>query len=260
MLVTLERRGQVGVILLNDAARRNALSLAIVAGVLDALRESRRAGMRAVVLASSQAAFCAGADIREMLEAGWLEAGGREPGSSGDQPPTPLDLFAALEAEPRPVLAAVDGLALGGGVELVLSCDLVLAGSKASFALPEIGLGVIPNTAIARLPEIVGSRVALDLMLTRRRIDAAEAFRVGLVSQLVEGEPLLDRAIAAAAAIVESAPPTAIATVKRGVARGRGWAEIGALLATMDRAEWEEGFSAFLAKRKPDYSRFWGQS
>jgi enoyl-CoA hydratase/carnithine racemase len=260
MLVTLECRGPVGVILLNDAGRRNALSTAIVEGVLDALAESRRSGAHAIVLASSQPAFCAGADIREMLESGWLEVGSREIGKTHARPPTPLDLFAALEAESRPVLAAVDGLALGGGVELLLSCDLILAGGNASFALPEIGLGVIPNTAIARLPELVGSRVALDLMLTRRRIDAAEALRIGLISQLVEGEPVLDRTVAVAAAIVEGAPPAAVAAVKRGVARGRSWAEIGALLGSMNRAEWEEGFSAFLARRKPDYSRFWGQA
>ncbi len=153
MLVTLERRGTVAVISLNDATRRNALSVGILSGVLNALTESRRDGMRAVVLASTQTAFCAGADIREMLDSGWLEAGPRD----GGAPPTPLDLFAALEAETRPVLAAVDGLALGGGVELVLSCDMALAGTKASFALPEIGLGVIPNTAMARLPGLMAA-------------------------------------------------------------------------------------------------------
>jgi enoyl-CoA hydratase/carnithine racemase len=253
MLVTLERRGDVGVILLNDAARRNALSVKIVTDILDALTESRKAGMRAVVIASSQPAFCAGADIREMLEVGWLEAKGGDAGATLSPP----DLFQALEAETRPVIAAVDGLALGGGVELVLSCDLALAGAKARFALPEIGLGVIPSTAIARLPELVGSRVALELMLTRRRIDAAEALRIGLINQVVEDEAVLGRAVALAESIVEGAPPDAVAAVKRGVGRGRDWNAIHTLLATMARAEWEEGLSAFLDKRKPDYARFW---
>lgn len=253
MLVTLERHGAVAVIVLDDAARRNALSTGLVSGVLDALVQSRRDGMRVVVFASRQPAFCAGADIREMLETGWLETGPRDPAA----PPTPLDLFAALEAETRPVLAAVDGLALGGGVELLLCCDLVIATARASFALPEISLGVIPNTAMARLPGIVGPRAALDLILTRRRFDAAEAVRLGLVSQVVEQSDLLDKAVRLAEAIVTGAPPGAIAAVKRGLDRGPDWPAITALLGTMRREEWTEGFSAFLEKRRPDYDRFW---
>lgn len=251
--MTLERHGTVAVIVLDDAARRNALSTGLVSGVLAALTESLRDGMRAVVLASRQPAFCAGADIREMLETDWLETGPRDAGA----PPTPLDLFAALEAETRPVVAAVDGLALGGGVELLLCCDLVFATARASFALPEISLGVIPNTAMARLPSIVGPRAALDLILTRRRFDAAEAFRLGLVSRVVEQGDLLGAAVQQAEAIVTGAPPGAIAAVKRGLDRGPDWPAITALLNTMRRDEWAVGLSAFLEKRRPDYDHFW---
>lgn len=257
MTVRLERRGDVGVVLLDDAPRRNALSAAVTAGILDALEASRRDGMRAIVIGSAHPWFCGGADIREMLQHGWLESADPADGAQAGSDPTPPDMFAALEAEPRPVLAAVDGLALGGGVELVISCDLAFASAKARFALPEISLGVIPNTAIARLPELVGLRVALDLILTRRRIDAVEALRIGLINNLVQDEPVLDRAVTVAAAIVAGAPPGAIAAVKRGMGRGRDAAAIQALLATMDRREWEEGLSAFLDKRTPDYGRFW---
>ncbi|MEG3126121.1 enoyl-CoA hydratase/isomerase family protein [Sphingomonas sp. GB1N7] len=252
ILVNVERRDAVSVIWLTDAARRNALSVALVTQLLDALATSRSDGARAVVLASREKAFCAGADIRDMLESGWLDA---KPGEEGA--PTPPDLFAAIEADGRPIIAAVDGLALGGGVELCLSCDLVVASPTASFMFPELGLGVLPNTALARLPELVGVRAATDLILTRRRIDAAEALRLGIVSAVADGASAVDHAVATARDIVGGSPPTALAAAKRYLRRGRDWPAIRLVLADMDAAEWREGTTAFVEKRPPQYDRFW---
>jgi enoyl-CoA hydratase/carnithine racemase len=146
---------------------------------------------------------------------------------------------------------------MGGGVELTLSCDLVLATEKARFALPEIGLGLIPRTALARLPEVVGRRKALELILTRRRLDAAEALALGLVNRIVENA---DAAVSLAEEII-AAPPGAIAAVKRNLGRVApdDWQAIHGLLAHLQPGEWREGLTAFSEKRAPDYERFWNK-
>jgi enoyl-CoA hydratase/carnithine racemase len=250
-LVVYEQQGHVGLIRLNDAHRHNALCTAIAGGVIEALQRSRATQARAIVIGSTQAAFCAGADIKEMLEADWLRR--TSPGGA----PTPLDMFEAIERDGRPVIAAVNGLALGGGVELVLACDLAIAADTARFALPETGLGVIPNTAMARLPRLIGPRAALELMWTRRRLDAREAHALGIVNHVVPLDDLLDRAVEMAGSIVAGAPPAAIAAVKRGVRKGADWPTIWRSQGMLDEAEWQEGFGAFLQKRPPDYARFW---
>lgn len=252
--VLFEQHSHVGLILLNQPARRNALCAALVEGVLEALKRSRTDGARAIVICSRGPAFCAGADVNEALQSGWLLADGGATGRA-----TPLDLFEALEQDDRPIIAAVNGLALGGGVELLLACDLALACQSARLALPEVALGVIPNTGIARLPQIVGQRKALELMLTRRRIDAGEALALGLLNEVVAAQELEARAVALAASVVNACPPGAIAAVKHGVKGGSDWPRIRAMLSTMREPEWREGFSAFAEKRQPDYGRFWNE-
>jgi enoyl-CoA hydratase/carnithine racemase len=251
-LVKVEEIGDVALIWMSDEKRRNALSTALVGELINALEVSRTDGSRIVVLASGQKAFCAGADIRDMLGNGWLD---RRYGAEG--PPTPPELFEAIEADPRVIVAAVDGLALGGGVELCLACDLVVAGSAASFMFPEVSLGVVPNTAIGRLPQMIGYRAAAELILTRRRVDANEALRLGLVSALADQEGAVNRAVTMAQAICAGAPPAALTAVKRNLARGRSWRDIHAMLTDMDPAEWREGTAAFRDKRAPDYTPFW---
>ena len=252
--VLFEQRGHVGLVLLNQPARRNALCAALVEGVLGALQRSRDTGARSIVICSRGPAFCAGADVNEALQSGWLLAEGGAGGRA-----TPLDLFQGLEQDDRPIIAAVNGLALGGGVELLLACDLAVASESARLALPEVALGVIPNTGIARLPQIVGQRKALELMLTRRRIDAGEALALGLINEVVPADDLETRAVALAASIVDACPPGAVAAVKHGVRGGSDWPRIRALLSTMREPEWREGFSAFADKRQPDYQRFWNE-
>jgi enoyl-CoA hydratase/carnithine racemase len=249
--VDVEQRGLITILWLNDVARRNALSVGLVTELFANLRSTRVAGSRGVVIASRAKAFCAGADLKDMLASGWLDA----VAEGGDL--TPPDLFEAIEADPRPILAAVDALALGGGVELCLACDVVVAGPSASFAFPELGLGVLPNTALARLPEKVGGRAAAELIYTRRRIDAAEALRIGLVSRLVGVGGVVDAAVQVAEEIVTGTPPQAFAAAKRRLCRGPAWTEIRATLADMAPAEWREGTTAFVEKRKPNYEQFW---
>ena len=251
-VVTLEMRGHVGIIYLQDHARLNALSAALILGVLNALEESRGKGARAVVIASASKHFCAGADISEMLHSRWLSAE-----SSNPDAPTPLELFKAIETEPRVVIAAANGMVLGGGVELSLACDMLLAAEDATFTLPELGLGAIPNTAMARLPALVGARVAKELILTRRRITAAEALQLGLVNRVVAPAELLDQAIAMADSVVTGAPPGAITAAKSGMRPVMDWTQVTGMLKAMDTREWTEGFDAFLSKRKPSYERFW---
>lgn len=247
MRVEFSLRGRVGVLTMGDTEHFNALSPPQVAAFLEALERSHEA--RALVIVSSAKHFCAGADIKEFLKGDLLDPKKAAP------PTSPVNLFRALIDDPRPVIAAVDGLAMGGGVELTLSCDLVLATEKARFALPELGLGLIPRTALARLPEIVGRRKALELILTRRRFDAAEAMALGLVNRIVDNT---DAAIALAEEII-TAPPGAIAAVKRSLGRvsPADWDGIHGLLEHLRPDEWREGLTAFAEKRKPDFERFW---
>ncbi|GAA4341716.1 enoyl-CoA hydratase-related protein [Pigmentiphaga soli] len=252
--VSFSMRGHVGVVAMQDASRYNALAPAQVRAVLAAVERSRQAGARALLIASGVKHFCAGADIEEMLKGGSLRPETpRQPGMA-----TPITLFRTLVEDPRPVLCLVDGLAMGGGVELVLSCDLCIATPAARFMLPELGLGVLPRTALLRLPELVGRRRALDLILSRRKLSCDEALAMGLVNRQVPQEGALDAALAWANDIV-SAPPGALAAVKRNLGRiaPDDWDGLHGLLGQMVPAEWEEGFGAFLEKRTPDYEPFW---
>lgn len=253
--VAFTLRGHVGVLTLQDAEHFNALSPPQVRAMLDALEESRRQAARALVIVSSARHFCAGADIKEFLKGDLLDPNQPAP------PTSPVNLFRALIDDPRPIIAAVDGLAMGGGVELAISCDLVLASEKARFALPELGLGLLPRTALAHLPEIIGRRKALELILTRRRFAAEEAMALGLVNRVVESTALMDAALKLAEEII-AAPPAAIAAVKRNLGRvsPADWDGIHALLAHLDPAEWREGLTAFSEKRTPDFERFWPKS
>lgn len=250
--VTCERSGHVAVLTLCDEMRRNCLSSGLVRALLAALTESRREGMRAVVIAARGKVFSAGANIREMLEQKWFDWSEPNPDL-----PTPIDLFEAIESDPRPVIAAVDAPAYGGGVELTLVCDLVVAGFRAGFVFPEIGHGAIPNTAMARLPSIVGRRAALDLMLTRRMVDVHEARALGLASRIVDSGRVVEEAVSTAEAIVAGSP-RAIELVKRSTAgRAIGWPEIRRSLQQTDQQEWQEGMAAFVERRAPDFSAAW---
>lgn len=252
MSVRFEMVGTIGVATLTDVPRRNALSRAIVRGLFAALQAQREHGARALVLAADGPAFCAGANIADLRD-GWMQ------GTHADE--DPMRLFEALTRLPRVVIAAVNGPAVGGGFELSLSCDLVVAEQESWFALPELAHGVVPNTALARLPQVVGMRRALDLVLRRRRIAADEALALGLVNEVVAGD-VRARAIALANEIVAGAPPEAIAVAKRHcyAHADTDWARVRSSLTEVPEREWREGLDAFTEKRRVDYESFWTRS
>ncbi|CAE6792200.1 enoyl-CoA hydratase/isomerase family protein [Paraburkholderia nemoris] len=248
--VLFEMRGDVAVITLNDPDRRNALSRQIVSETFKALELSTAAAARAIVIASNGPTFCAGANIDDLKD-GWMER--------TDPLTDPALLFRQLVEEPRIVIAAVQGGALGGGFELSLSCDLVVAAEAAWFALPEVSRGVIPNTGLALLQRMVGSRVALELILSGRRLTSDEGVSRGLVNAVVPHESVIEKAVSWAHEIVSKAPPGAISAAKRHL-HGHAeydWARVQQSVTDVPRAEWQEGLDAFTEKRDTNFEPFW---
>lgn len=198
-LVTVETHGTTVVLTLDRPSALNALSRALVAQLADGLEEAAAdEGVRAVVLTGSAKAFCAGADIAEI------------PHMVGASPldPLPFDrLFETLASLRVPTIAAVRGIAFGGGCELVLACDTALAGRSARFAVPEVTLGVIPGAGgTQRLVHAVGKAKAMRMLLTGAPVDAEWACAAGLVAELVEDDQVLERALELAEQIAGNAP------------------------------------------------------
>jgi enoyl-CoA hydratase/carnithine racemase len=253
MTCKFEREGPVAVLTLSVPDRRNALSTAIVESALDCLARPEAMQARAIVVTGEGSAFCAGADIGDLLHAGWLEASpkGR----------TPMDLFQALVEAPQIVIAAVNGPAFGGGFELVLACDLAIASEESVFSLPELNHGVTPNSALSLLRPIVGERVALEMILSGRQVSAYEARDRGIVNAVVPRRQVRSAAIERAREFVTCCPPGALRETKRSF-RGHApidWALIRRSLLALPQEEWKEGLGAFLERRKPDYETFWSQ-
>lgn len=249
--ILVETRGRVGLITLNRPQALNALNDATMREVVDAATGfDRSAEVGAIVLTGSQKAFAAGADIKEMS-------------SQTYDSMYEADWFAHWDNLTRlrtPIVAAVNGYALGGGCELAMMCDLLIAGESAQFGQPEINLGVIPGMGGSqRLTRAVGKAKAMDMCLTGRMMDAAEAERSGLVSRLVADDAVLDTALEAAATIAEKSKFTARVakeavnaafetTLEQGILFERR--TFHALFATHDQ---KEGMAAFVEKRKPGF-------
>ncbi|OCR21542.1 enoyl-CoA hydratase [Pseudomonas syringae] len=250
--ILLESRGRVGLITLNRPNALNALNAQLISELnhaLDALDSDRNIGC--IVLTGSAKAFAAGADIKEMADLVY--------------PQIYLDdLFAQSDrvANRRtPMIAAVAGFALGGGCELALMCDFILAADNARFGQPEIKLGVLPGMGgTQRLTRAVGKAKAMEMCLTGRLIDAEEAERAGLVARIVPAEQLLDEALKVASSIAEKSLPMAM-MVKESVNRAFevSLAEgirferrvFHAAFATEDQ---KEGMAAFIEKREPRFN------
>jgi enoyl-CoA hydratase len=215
---------------------------------------SSDANIRVILLTGSgERAFAAGADIRAL--AGTDATSGRAASERGQQ------VFLEIERCGKPVIACVNGVALGGGCELALACTFRIASERARLGLPELKLGLIPGYGgTQRLPRLIGRSAALRLMLTGAAVDAAEALRLGLVDEVVPAGDLMARGRAIAGSIAAMAP-LAISAVIQAVARGEGLpiddamqveAEIfGALCGTADK---REGLAAFLEKRAAKWS------
>jgi enoyl-CoA hydratase len=245
--ILVETRGRVGLITLNHPKALNALNSTLIGEVNAALDAFERdAGIGCIVLTGSEKAFAAGADIKEMADLSF--------------PQTYLDDFITswdrVGARRKPIIAAVAGFALGGGCELAMMCDFIIAADNARFGQPEIKLGVMPGSGgTQRLTRAVGKAKAMDLCLTGRMMDAAEAERAGLVARIVPLADLLKEAMAAAEAVAGMSLPIAMMTkesVNRAfettLAEGIRFERrvFHAMFATEDQ---KEGMAAFVEKR-----------
>ncbi len=251
-LVKVEVRGRVGILTLNRPKVLNALNNAVIEELAAAVAAfDADEGIGAMVLTGNEKAFAAGADIGAMAEWSYMDVYKADYlGGSWD----------ALRHIRKPIIAAVAGYALGGGCELAMLCDFIIAADNARFGQPEIKLGAIPGYGgTQRLPRAVGKAKTMDLVLTARMMDAAEAERAGLVSRIVAPERLMDEAIEAATVIASMSLPS-VMMAKECVNRAFESSlnegllfehrNFHALFATEDQ---KEGMRAFVEKRKPDF-------
>ncbi|BCH04840.1 enoyl-CoA hydratase [Mesorhizobium sp. 131-2-5] len=250
--IITETRGKVGLVTLNRPKALNALNLQLLAELVAAVKDfDADAGIGAVVITGSDKAFAAGADIKEMQAISFADA-------------YLQDLFVGWEELTRvrkPVIAAVAGYALGGGCELAMMCDFIIAADTAKFGQPEITLGVIPGMGGSqRLTRFVGKSKAMDMCLTGRMMDAAEAERSGLVSRVVPAAELVEEVVKAAAKIADFSLPSVMMakeTVNRSyettLAEGLRFERrlFHSLFALEDQ---KEGMAAFAEKRKPNFA------
>ncbi|MDO9286342.1 MAG: enoyl-CoA hydratase [Aquabacterium sp.] len=245
---------RAGLITLNRPKALNALN----DGLMDELGAALKAfdadaGIGAIVITGSEKAFAAGADIGVLAQHDFVSAYTSDLISRN---------WETIRTIRKPVIAAVAGFALGGGCELAMMCDIVIAADTAKFGQPEIKLGIIPGAGgTQRLPRAVGKAKAMDLVLTARMMDAVEAERAGLVSRIVPAEKLLDEALGAAAAICALGGPSVLAA-KECVNRAfEGNLNDGILVerrlfhALFGTADQKEGMDAFLNKRKAAFTR-----
>jgi enoyl-CoA hydratase len=249
--ILLENHGRVGLITLNRPQALNALNAQLVSEVnhaLDGLEADANIGC--IVITGSKKAFAAGADIKEMAELTYPQIYMDDLFSDSDR----------VANRRKPIIAAVNGFALGGGCELALMCDFILAGDNAKFGQPEINLGVLPGMGgTQRLTRAVGKAKAMEMCLSGRLIDAVEAERCGIVARIVPSDELLDEALKVAAVIASKSLPIAM-MIKESVNRAF---EVNltegvrferrvfhAAFATQDQ---KEGMAAFVAKRAPEF-------
>jgi enoyl-CoA hydratase len=250
--ILVETRGRVGLVTLNRPKALNALNDQLMDELGAALLAfDADDGIGAMVITGSEKAFAAGADIGAMREWSYMDVFKSEFISRN---------WETLKRIRKPVIAAVAGYALGGGCELAMMCDIVIAADTAKFGQPEIMLGIIPGAGgTQRLPRAVGKAKAMDLVLTARMMDAGEAERAGLVSRVVAADKLLDEALAAAATIAGHSLP-AVMMAKEAINRAYE-APLGegmlferrlfhSLFATHDQ---KEGMAAFVEKRAANF-------
>ena len=250
--ILTERRGRVALITLNRPEALNALNLAVMHEVVAAAEEfDADPGIGVIVLTGSEKAFAAGVDIKEMADQGFLDMYRSDALSGWDR----------LSAVRTPLLAAVSGFALGGGCELAMLCDILIASDTAKFGQPEIKLGVIPGLGGSqRLTRAVGKALAMDMVLTGRTIDAAEALRAGIAARVVPADRLLDEAMEAAETIAGMSLPIAMlakeavnAAYETTLGSGLRF-ERRAFFSTFATNDQKEGMRAFIEKRAPSFT------
>ena len=248
-----EKQDNMLTITLNRPAKKNALSNQLIDELRTAISEAKdNAEVRAVIMTGANSSFSAGADVGDVdlsspvATKGFLE---------GFQ-----DVLNSLEGLGKPTIAAINGLALGGGCELALVCDIRIASKRATIGLSEIKLGLLPGGGgTQRLPRIVGMSKALEMLYTGDAIDAEDAYRIGLVSRVVDPDKLMDEARMLARSFVDK-PPLALRMAKEAVKRGANMDlksalqfEIQCVSILSSTEDHTEGIKAFLEKRKPQF-------
>ena len=249
--IIVERRGRVGIVRLNRPQALNALNATLRNELLGAVEAfDADADVGCILITGSDKAFAAGADIKEMADKSYIDIFRADYAAD----------YERLTRVRKPVIAAVAGFALGGGCELAMMCDFIIAADNAKFGQPEIKLGIIPGIGgTQRLARAVGKAKAMDLILTGRMMDAAEAERSGLVARVVPAARLMEEAIKVAETIAAMSQPSLLAakeavnrSFETSLAEGVRFERrvFHALFATKDR---KEGMAAFIEKRPPRF-------
>jgi enoyl-CoA hydratase len=250
--ILTEQRDRVGLITLNRPQQLNALCDQLIDEVVAAMQGfDADDGIGAIVITGSAKAFAAGADIGAMKDWSFFDVYSTNYISRN---------WDAIKTIRKPIIAATAGYVLGGGCELAMTCDMIFAADTAKFGQPEVKLGVIPGAGgTQRLPRAVGKAKAMDLCLTGRMIDAAEAERSGLVARVVPADTLLEEAMSAAATIASYSLPVVL-MIKETLNRAYESSLSEGLLferrafhSTFALADQKEGMAAFVDKRKPEF-------
>lgn len=251
--VLYEEIGSIAIVTFNREEKLNAMNTGVVQQLIEIFKKIDEADhIRAAILTGKGRAFVAGADIQEYSEQNFVEF--TEYQLLGRK------MYEGIEFNRKPVVAAVNGYAMGGGFELVLACDLVVASREAKMALPEINLGLLPGGGgTQKLARIIGRNRAKEFLMTGRRMTAEEGYRLGVVNKVVELDELLDEAIKLANEISEKAP-YAIREAKRLVNQGTESPlevalslEQSVLSNLFQTEDAHEGIQAFVEKRKPSF-------
>ena len=250
--ILTEQKGRVGVVTLNRPKQLNALNVKLMQELAQALYAyDADPGIGAILIAGNEKAFAAGADIAAMKDFSYMDA------YMADYITRDWEHLRRIR---KPVIAAVSGYALGGGDELALMCDIVIAADNAKFGQPEINLGVMPGAGgTQRLPRAVGKAKAMDMCLTARTMDAQEAERAGLVSRVVPADKLMEEALAVAQKIASYSLPVAM-MIKESINRAYETTLSEGVLferrvfhSQFALEDQKEGMAAFVEKRKPTF-------
>jgi len=254
-LVLYEVEDSIATITINRVEKYNAFNLAVKESLLTMFRRAEEdPSVRVVVVTGAgEKAFISGSDITDFV--------GRDSESIKDVVCPSRDIAEYMTSMSKPIIAAINGYALGGGCELALACDIRYASANAQIGLPEINLGTIPgNGGTVRLPRLVGVGIAKELIMTGGRVDAQEAHRIGLVNKVFDTQDALREGVLELAKKLTQMPGVALSLAKQSIQKA--WElsldehltfELDAFCQTFDTKDKEEGVAAFLEKRKPDF-------